>query len=229
MRYDLVHFAEPMQRFAGVDLLRFNVQTLVTWLGKLAEELLSKDKSLDVPTTMFDVLCKLRSLRDKFVQPVSATLRARGIDVTVFDGLYAWFLPHVARWMDCTALRGKQFVQRAFKLDNFKPMTEDVLHSSSAIDVMTFLTQTYYELTSARWEDPTTANAVFELFAEFVLDTARDYAAYAQNVAQGNSTLNAEQRCILTNDLAQVAVGLRDLCKHVARQLCRTAYVELWH
>ena len=223
VRYDLLYFAGPLRLFARVNAIRLNVQTLVSWLANRTEKELAEYEAEDVDVSVFDLLRKLRSLRDKFVRPVRPVLEAQGLPSSTFDGLHAWFLPHVARWISSASHRGKAFVGRATAMDTLQPMTEEVLHSSSAYDVMSYLTQTYYELTALHWEDPPTAGAIFQLYAELAVDVAAEYGGWARSAAQRPpQELGSTQRCIIVNDLEQLASGMRDLARQVERHLERT-------
>jgi hypothetical protein len=232
VRYDLLYFAGPLRHFGRVNAIRLNVQTLITWLANRAEKELGEYKAIEVDVSTFDLLRKLRSLRDKFVRPVRAVLQSRGLHVSAFDGLHAWFLPHVDRWITCTGRHGEAFVDRAVKMDTLSPMTEEVLHSSSAYDVMSFLTQTYYELTALRWEDPPTAGAIFQLFAELAVGVAQQYGTWARRAAQRPpQELASTERCIIVNNLEQMASGMRDLAHQVERHLHRMQcvwYRDVW-
>lgn len=226
VRYDLLYFAGPLRHFGRVNAIRLNVQTLITWLANRTEKELGEYKAIEVDVSTFDLLRKLRSLRDKFVRPVRAVLKSRGLHVSAFDGLHAWFLPHVDRWISGTGRHGEAFVDRAVKMDTLRPMTEEVLHSSSAYDVMSFLTQTYYELTALRWEDPPTAGAIFQLFAELAVGVAQQYGAWARGAAlRPPQELGSTERCIIVNNLEQMASGMRDLARQVERHLQRTQCV----
>lgn len=225
VRYDLVYFAGPLRHFGRVDAIRLNVQTLVSWLASHAEESLTQSSTLaEADVSAFDLLRKLRTLRDKFVRPVRLALRGHGLEVTAFDGLHAWFLPHVEHWLTDASRRGSLYAARAIQLDTLQPMTEAVLHSSSAFDLMTFLMQTYYELAALRWEDPPTAGAIFQLLAELAVDTAKQYSVWAMAMAtRSQAELPTAQRCVVANNLAQLSTGIADLCKQVERHL-----VKIW-
>ncbi|KAI9189300.1 hypothetical protein H9P43_000731 [Blastocladiella emersonii ATCC 22665] len=64
-----------------------------------------------------------------------------------------WFSPFVFLFLDMTSIKSTDIVNNAIKLDDFTPISETVLHSSSILDVFSFFHQTLDWLKKLAWPD----------------------------------------------------------------------------
>ena len=202
-RYDLLYYAGHLQRNADIDLVTINVMGLCQPQAEFCREMLEQgDFSVDPPYDIFDLLHKMRSLKSKFVIPLT-----QGPAQQVYGQIYRWFTPFVIDWLKDLAAKGATYAVRAFDLDDFQPLSDRALHSSVVLDVMTFLTQSLYEVTELQWDELATAGSVYQLFAEIVVSTMHAFvrklkARFAPSAREPHKL--SPELCVAINDVAQV-------------------------
>eukprot|EP00045_Choanoeca_perplexa_P016464 m.223445 g.223445 ORF g.223445 m.223445 type:complete len:1257 (-) comp17269_c0_seq1:2684-6454(-) len=208
-RYDLLYYAGHLQRNAGIDLVTINVMGLCQPQAEFCREMLEQgDFAVDPPYDIFDLLHKMRGLKSKYVIPLT-----QGPAQQVYDQIYRWFTPFVIDWLKDLARKGATYAQRAFDLDDFQPLSDRALHSSVVLDVMTFLTQSLYEVTELQWDELATAGSVYQLFAEIVVGTMHAFvgklkARFAPSAREPHKL--SPELCVAINDVAQMTDGILD-------------------
>ncbi|KAL1916830.1 uncharacterized protein VTP21DRAFT_5534 [Calcarisporiella thermophila] len=99
----------------------------------------------DIPTDLvFDLYQKVLLLRDIY------QANCPGMEGAQFK-LEPWFYPYVKQYLLTTDEKTKEWVQNAINQDNFKPVSENVDHSSSVVDLFDSFNQAVDFIQRLQW------------------------------------------------------------------------------
>eukprot|EP00056_Hartaetosiga_gracilis_P004882 m.78854 g.78854 ORF g.78854 m.78854 type:complete len:1126 (+) comp11971_c0_seq3:136-3513(+) len=131
----------PVLRFVNVDLLSIIVKK---WEPLLSSEIQTELKNFndrdDHKTALeFGIVFRLyfivKRMKDVFAEVVEQDLAKKLESVN----MYNWFSDPIITWAKLASENSTQWIQKALKEDNLRPVGEGVLHSSSVLDTFKIL------------------------------------------------------------------------------------------
>ncbi|RCI06704.1 hypothetical protein CU098_011502 [Rhizopus stolonifer] len=101
----------------------------------------ARNAPIDLTFQMYDKVLTLKRLYDQYGPKQKSALFK----------VESWFLLHVRRWLKTTAGETPEWVRNAIKQDEFKPISETTMHSSSIVDLFTMFHQAVDFVQKLEW------------------------------------------------------------------------------
>ncbi|KAG1151513.1 hypothetical protein G6F37_002376 [Rhizopus arrhizus] len=101
----------------------------------------AKQAPIELTFELYDKVLTLKRLYDQYGPKQKSALFK----------VESWFLTHVRRWMKSTNEATPEWVRNAIKQDEFKPINEATLHSSSVVDLFTMFHQAVEFVQNLEW------------------------------------------------------------------------------
>ncbi|CAO3703440.1 unnamed protein product [Rhizopus stolonifer] len=101
----------------------------------------AKQAPIELTFELYDKVLTLKRLYDQYGPKQKSALFK----------VESWFLTHVRRWMRSTNEATPEWVRNAIKQDEFKPINETTLHSSSVVDLFTMFHQAVEFVQNLEW------------------------------------------------------------------------------
>ncbi|KAI8975730.1 hypothetical protein BDF20DRAFT_977296 [Mycotypha africana] len=101
----------------------------------------ARNAPIDLIFQLYDKVLTLKRLYDQYGPRQKSSLFK----------VESWFLVHVRRWLKTTTGETPEWVSNAIKQDEFKPINENTLHSSSVVDLFTMFHQAVDFVQKLEW------------------------------------------------------------------------------
>ncbi|CEG75561.1 hypothetical protein RMATCC62417_10582 [Rhizopus microsporus] len=101
----------------------------------------AKQAPIELTFELYDKVLTLKRLYDQYGPKQKSALFK----------VESWFLTHVRRWLKSTNEATPEWVSNAIKQDEFKPINETTLHSSSVVDLFTMFHQAVEFVQNLEW------------------------------------------------------------------------------
>ncbi|KNC87313.1 hypothetical protein SARC_00555 [Sphaeroforma arctica JP610] len=191
----------------------------------------------DVPDyEQFEIYFKLKRIGDTY-------------DKRSLASVLIMYLDLVDRWMKKVSAQTKDWTERAIKQDQFTPVQEDSLHSSSVLDMFCYLTDSYEFIENLEWPEPQTRMSLYGWYGKLLCNTIELYFDQMYSVCEKNFIGTAGQSAALNkrvwdqrfftivNDLEMVIehhkkmyIGIRhDYETHLSVSMPKASHSELVH
>ncbi|XP_026481673.1 protein unc-13 homolog 4B-like [Ctenocephalides felis] len=182
-------------------------------------------------TTLFELYLEIKrfvNLGNKFNENQSQNskndTKSNMTEVGNMARCHLWFTTGVTHWLDVASFKAKKIIEKAVEMDNFVQVTDDVHHSSSAVDTLAFFYQIKIFWDRLEWPDP---EGCYTFVTKIIRDIYVCFVFYADcirvklnsdNPISSGKNICCQKWCVGINTIEYVQASLQKFVKELGTE-----------